>query len=290
MEEYEDMESNALVAYNATGATATAATTEGQEQEEMSERLQILGSPDLQIERSKLRNTGILKATSGNAAKRKAKTETRHGTGSTSLTALKMIAKQGADEKSQLEEWKADLLDKLTGEIAQIHKVNNIAIEAQREEMEGQKKQFQFEIYVLGERIRALELEKEGSVQRQTCRSESVEMSPEREISQTGLNVQKSTGTQRSTQDTTKTPGIPKNATAPPNTKQTERRNYASVAASQPAKAPEKPWTKVIYKNRNPVTKPSAKIEDQGRRILFPRGLGEQKSEADLMLVLNKAL
>lgn len=104
MEEYEDMESNALVAYNATGGTATAATMEGQEQEEMSKRWQILGSPDLQIERSKLRKTGALKATSGNAAKRKAKTETRHGTRSTSLTALKMIAKQGADEKSQLEE------------------------------------------------------------------------------------------------------------------------------------------------------------------------------------------
>lgn len=149
-----------------------------------------------------------------------------------------MIAKQGADEKSQLEEWKADLLDKLTGKIAQIHKVHNIAIEAQREEMQGQKKQFQFEIYVLGERIRVLELEKEGSAQRQTCRPEWVEMSSEREISQTGLNVQKSAGAQRSNQDTTKTPNIPKNATAPPNTKQTEKRNYASVAASQPAKGP----------------------------------------------------
>ena len=193
MEEYEDMESNALVAYNATGGTdAIAATMEGQEQEEVSERLQIVGSPDLQMERRKLRNTGVLKATSGNATKRKAKTETRHSTkGSTSLTTLKMIAKQGADEKSQLEEWKADLLHKLTGEIAQIHKAHDIAIEAQREEMEGQRGQFQFEIHVLGERIRALELEKEGSPQRQTWRSESVEMSPERQISQTCQNVQK---------------------------------------------------------------------------------------------------
>lgn len=55
-------------------------------------------------------------------------------------------------------------------------------------------------------------------------------------------------------------------------------------------KAQEKPWTKAIYKNRNPVTKPNAKIEDQGRRILFPRVLGEQNSEADLMLALNEAL
>ena len=46
----------------------------------------------------------------------------------------------------------------------------------------------------------------------------------------------------------------------------------------------------MIYKNRNYVAKPNAKVEDQGRRILFPRVLGEQKSEADLMLALNEAL
>ena len=54
------------------------------------------------------------------------------------------------------------MLDKLTSEIAAIPKVYNNAIEAQRKEMEGYKKQFQFGIYVLKERIRALELEKQG--------------------------------------------------------------------------------------------------------------------------------
>lgn len=46
----------------------------------------------------------------------------------------------------------------------------------------------------------------------------------------------------------------------------------------------------MVYKNRNQATKSNVKIEDQGRRILFPRILGEQKSEADLMLALNEAL
>lgn len=114
-------------------------------------------------------------------------------------------------------------------------------------------------------------------------------MSLEREISPTGSNVQKSADAQHPTQDTTKTPDTPKSVIIPPNIN-AERRNYASVAASQPPKAPEKPWTKVIYKNRNHVTKPNAKIEDQGRRILFPRVVGEQKPEADLMLALNQAL
>ena len=208
---------NGSDATDATDATAAmAATRGGQEQEAGRQILQIMCQEEQQTERNESGNLGILKPTSGNAAIRKAKTDTRHGVKerSSNLTALKMIARQGADEKSQLEEWKADLLDNLTKEIAQIHKAHNIAMEAQREEMEGQKKQFQFEIYVLGERIRALELEKEGSPQRQTWRSESVEMSPVRQISQTGLNVQKSAGTQRSTQDTTKIPDIPKNAIA----------------------------------------------------------------------------
>ena len=50
-----------------------------------------------------------------------------------------MIARQGADEKSQLEEWKNNLLQNLTKEIAQIHKAHNNAMEGQREEMERQR-------------------------------------------------------------------------------------------------------------------------------------------------------
>ena len=46
-------------------------------------------------------------------------------------------------------------------------------MEAQREEMENQREQFQFEIHVLGERIRGLEME--GSAQERSRRSESVE-------------------------------------------------------------------------------------------------------------------
>lgn len=50
-----------------------------------------------------------------------------------------------------------------------------------------------------------------------------------------------------------------------------------------------------MYKNRKTnmqqSTKSSAKIEHQGRRILFPReGSGQQMSEADLMLSLNETL
>ena len=73
--------------------------------------------------------------------------------------------------------------------------------------------------------------------------------------------------------------------------KNMQKQSYVSVANSKPAQAPEHPWTQVVYKNRKQqVTKPNVKSQDQGRRILFPRVLGQQKSEADLMLALNEAL
>ena len=166
MEEYEDVGSNALIAYDATNATATA--IKGQEEEVESQNMMITRQLEREMEKNQLGNSGVLKATSGNATKRRTKgAETRHGAKerSTSLTTLKMIAKQGADEKSQLENWKTNLLNKLTSEIAEIHKAHNIAMEAQREELENQREQFQFEIQVLRERIREIELEKEGMAQ-----------------------------------------------------------------------------------------------------------------------------
>ena len=131
----------------------------------------------------------ILQPVSGNGGRKlKGKAETRHGAKerSTNLTALKLFARQGA-EKSQLEEWKADLLQNLTSEIAQIHKAHNDAMEAQREEMERQREQFQLEMEMLGERIWELEREKEGLTQgrmQKEGRSEPMHRTPERETTQ----------------------------------------------------------------------------------------------------------
>ena len=137
-----------------------------------------------------------------------------------------MIAKKGADEKSQLEEWKTELLHNLTKEIAKIHKAHNNALEAQREEMERQREQSQFEMHVLWERIRALELERDG--QRQTSRSESVENTPE-------------TGSSQSLREE-----VTKLSQIPP-VKSKEQRSYATVAVAKPAQTQAKPWTKVSY-------------------------------------------
>ena len=96
MEKYEDAGSNALIAYDAYDATdATAATTKGQEQEAGSQSLQITCQSELEIERNQLGNTGVFKATSGNAAKRwKMRQETRATTraGKSAEAAIKQIA------------------------------------------------------------------------------------------------------------------------------------------------------------------------------------------------------
>lgn len=63
------------------------------------------------------------------------------------------------------------------------------------------------------------------------------------------------------------------------------------VAATKPAQTSNQPWTKVSYGNKKTGTSPTVKAEQCRRRILFPRKSGGQlKSEADLMLALNKAL
>ena len=55
----------------------------------------------------------------GGGRKLKGRAETRHATKErTNLAALKLIARKEADDKSQLEEWKTDLLNNLTAEIA----------------------------------------------------------------------------------------------------------------------------------------------------------------------------
>ncbi len=224
----------------------------------------------------------ILQPVSGNGGRKlRGKAETPHGAKerSASLAALKLMVRKGADEKSHLEEWKADLLSNLTAEISQIHKAHEDAMEAQREEMERQREHFQFEIEMLGERIRELEMVNERPVQgraQQGDKSTPKRGTPEKEP------VQAPSGEKAS---------VP----SPTHQENSNRqRSYAAVAAAQPTQISSQPWTKVSYGNRKNGTHKlaaSVKAEQRGRRILFPRKNGGQlKSEADLMLALNEAL
>ena len=233
----------------------------------------------------------ILQPVSGNGGRKlKGRVETRHGAKErTSLAALKLIARKGADEKSQLEEWKTDLLSHLTAEIAQIHKAHGRAMDGQREEMEKQREEFQLEIESLRERILDLEIENEKSVKgpaQQESRLTPRFGTPEREPTTSQTPREK----------------VTEQSQIPP-VKPKEQRSYATVAAAKPAqtqtqprtkvsyeRSPEQPWTKVSYGTRKSNKRQLNPTEQLGQRVLFLRNAGQEKSEADLMLVLNEAL
>ena len=71
---------------------------------------------------------------SGNGAgrKTKSKAETRLGAKERPrrITALKLITRQGADEKVELEEWKKGVIIKLASDLAQLQKGHIEAMEA----------------------------------------------------------------------------------------------------------------------------------------------------------------
>lgn len=231
----------------------------------------------------------ILQPVSGNAAGRKAKgkAEARHGGKErpSSITALKLIAKQGVDEKAQLKDWKAELMAILASEIKQLQDAHGEAVEAQYQEMEKQREHFVAEIEALKEELKEL---KEGKAESERQAAGEMERSlvkasvpsDEEEVFFTQSQGSKSP---------TPTPANPSTGS------NLGKRSYASVAVSKPAQVPEQPWTQVKYKSRKPSQQQSAKsalnAEYQGRRILFPREVSNQHmSEADLMLVLNEAL
>lgn len=130
--------------------------------------------------------TMILQPVSGNGAGRKAKgkIETRLGTKErpSSITALKLIARQGADEKAQLEEWKNELMTKLASELAQLQQGHSEPMEAQYQEMERQRQFFVCEIEALkkdkGDEARQDAKGKKGSVEISTEPTEKEEMTP----------------------------------------------------------------------------------------------------------------
>lgn len=106
---YKDVGSNSLIAYNVTGTTnatdVTTATLERQMQETKSQSLMITSQLELEIKRNKLGNCRVLKLINRNRVIGKAKVRTQYDVKerSTNMTVLKMIAKQEADEKLQLE-------------------------------------------------------------------------------------------------------------------------------------------------------------------------------------------
>ncbi|MCJ1349623.1 hypothetical protein MMC31_007864, partial [Peltigera leucophlebia] len=210
----------------------------------------------------------VLQPVSGNGAGRKAKgkADARHGGKErpSSITALKLIAKQGADEKAQLEEWKAELMTVLASEIKQLQEAHGEAVEAQFQEMEKQREHFVAEIEALKEELREVKEGKVESERQATGGDERSLVKASIPSEEEEVFVGQSQGSKS-----------PTPTQANPNTRShLGKRSYASVAVSKPAQVPEQPWTQVKHKNRKSSqqqsTKSTLNAEYQGRRILFP--------------------
>ena len=294
MEEYEDMENDASGAPDATTVTG------GQEHEAASQKEQMIRQLDVGVERNRFGNAGVLKAASGNVAKRLKMRETRVTTraGKTVEAAAKQMATQELQmEKARMEEWKENVIREVAHELRGMR-------QAQEEAMEAQRRTFQVELEKVTEELERVKL-------RSTALEKEIKTSKAQKSAQKQNYAQKNPGAKgvtttkvgrpeiveiRDSQSTKSTQADMDTTPAPPNrdtNARIERRDYTSVAASKPAKIPEQPWTEVSYGTRKPKGKQSSPTigqEQLGRRILFPRNPGQEKSEADLMLALNEAL
>ena len=125
MEEYEEMENDASIIAG------------GQEHQAQHQAMQIALQLEAEAERSQSGNFRVLRATSGNGAKRlKNGQETRATTragGKTAKAAIKQIVSQELQaEKVRIEEWKQNVMQDVMRELQAMKQTQGEAMEAQR--------------------------------------------------------------------------------------------------------------------------------------------------------------
>lgn len=290
MEEYEDMENDAFDASGAYGAPDATTVTEGQEHEAASQREQIVRQLAVEAERNRFGNAGVLKAASGNVAKRVKMRETRvtTRTSKTVEAAAKQMATQELQvEKARMEEWKRKVMGEVAHELRGMRQVQGEAMEAQRQMFQVELGKVTGELEkVTGElekvKLRSTALEKEiessraqKSAQKQNYAQEKLgakevataKRSRPEEIVE--IRDSQSTRSPQGDMDTTPTPsslGINArihqsiethkgNSSPPSQPRQSQsggsRKSYAQVVKENPTRSSvEKPWTEVKYPNK----------------------------------------
>lgn len=133
MEENEEMENDAPDVYDALDATATA-IEESNETEALRQSMGIVRQLEVELERNRSPNVGVLKASSGNVPKRlKGRQETRVATWSSknAEATIKQIAIQELQaEKLRIQEWKRNVMAEVAHELQAIKATQVEAIEA----------------------------------------------------------------------------------------------------------------------------------------------------------------
>ncbi len=309
MEEYEKIENDAPDACDAYTTTLTATAGDQDQTRQIAHQLEI------EIDRSQLANSRVLKATSGNIAKRlKMRQETHVITRAekTAEAAIKQIAAQELPtNKGRMQEWKQIIIQEVEHELQAIRQAHEEAMEAQRhdfnmkiEKVKERLRQEEMQSALFANEIKPLKTQKQAPGQRTSQDTPTAmkvlaiqsSLKPNDGIKFRNkqdnideIGDSQSPGNSQGQVDISATPD-PSSSSMNPHVK---RRDYASAVRSKPVKIPEQPWTQVSYGTRKPKRKqssPDPKQEQLGRRILFPRDSGQEKSEADLMLALNEAL
>ena len=154
------MESDAFDAPDEPDATTT---TGGHEYEAASQNGQMTRQEEVGLERSQLGNAGVLKATSGNAAKRlRMRQETRVITraGKTAEAAGKQLAAQELQvEKARMEEWKQKVMLEVAHELQGSRQTQEVAMEAQRRSLQLELERVKEKLEMVESRSVALEEE-----------------------------------------------------------------------------------------------------------------------------------
>ena len=159
-----------------------------------------------------------------------------------SITALKMIVKQRADEKAQLGEWKTELMAVLASKISELQKAYGELVEAKYLEMDKQRRFFVGKIEALREELKEL-------TKRRSESEKQVTRVWERNMEAASMIIEEKESSQ------TQNRGNKWSASTLANLNiklQLEKQSYAMAVASKPAQAPEKPWTHVQRKVRKP--------------------------------------
>lgn len=235
-----------------------------------------------------LAKAGILRATSGNVAKRlKARQESRVTTraGKSAEAVIKQFASQELrSEKEKMQEWKENVMQEVGREIEIIKQTYEGSMEAQR-------RSFQLELERMGGKVEQLELEVQAL---KAPGQQSTNKTPTGELAAPPVsNIQK--GKRRGEDQLRSQEGVHASPPSQPKQSQssTSRKSYAQVVKENPVRSPSgKAWTEVKHSNKKEsMTRKSQRQEPGGRRILFPREEAQPKmSEEDIMLALNEAL
>ena len=290
MEGYNEVENDACDAHN----DATAGAAKGREHEMPGHNMQMIRhvGEEEGADRSQLIDIGVFKPTSGNATKRLRLRQATRGTARTDKTAeatLKQIATQEFQaEKGKMEIWKQVIMQEVGHEIQAIKQIHDDAIEAQKQEMEAQRHSFSTEIEMLKERLQQEEkqsasfaneikiLKTQAQVQQPSQDTSTVKIMPT--VHPKPINEIKFRNIEDGLHEISNSHCLENSksrvdqnaAPLPPSSSiksQKKRRDYASVAASKPAKIPDQPWIKVSYGTRKKQPNSGSKQEQLCKRL-----------------------